>query len=141
MPYFKAPDNSLHFIDSDEFAPLLPEGSVQITDEEANPPKTRQQELTEQIAAIDVQLRELDLSVLRTRGARELDIKAVPLLAMIESTLTVEQKAMLVQIKAQLYEHSPAYQRIVDAEMETAAGLRAQRKVLDDELEQLEGQS
>jgi hypothetical protein len=32
---FKAPDNSLHFIDDDAYAHLLPEGSVQITDEEA----------------------------------------------------------------------------------------------------------
>jgi hypothetical protein len=32
---YKAPDNSLHFIDDDAYAHLLPEGSVQITDEEA----------------------------------------------------------------------------------------------------------
>ena len=31
---YKAPDNSLHFIDPD-FAHLLPEGCVQITEEEA----------------------------------------------------------------------------------------------------------
>ena len=31
---YKAPDNSLHFIEP-EYAHLLPEGSVQITDEEA----------------------------------------------------------------------------------------------------------
>lgn len=34
MPNFKAPDNSLHFIES-EFAHLLPVGCVQITEEEA----------------------------------------------------------------------------------------------------------
>ena len=34
MPHYKAPDNSLHFIEP-EFAHLLPTGSVQITDEEA----------------------------------------------------------------------------------------------------------
>jgi hypothetical protein len=33
--YYKAPDDSLHFLDDDSFAHLLPEGSVQITDEEA----------------------------------------------------------------------------------------------------------
>lgn len=32
--HYKAPDNSLHFIEP-EYAHLLPEGSVQITDEEA----------------------------------------------------------------------------------------------------------
>ena len=34
MPYYKAPNNSLHFIDS-AFEFMLPTGSVQITDEEA----------------------------------------------------------------------------------------------------------
>ena len=33
--YYKAPDNSLHVLDSSEFEYLLPEGSVQITDSEA----------------------------------------------------------------------------------------------------------
>lgn len=35
MSHYKAPDNSLHFLDDDAFVHLLPEGSVQITDEEA----------------------------------------------------------------------------------------------------------
>lgn len=35
MPHYKAPDNSLHFIDS-EFESMLPAGSVQITDAEAD---------------------------------------------------------------------------------------------------------
>ena len=33
--HYKAPDNSLHFLDDDAYAHLLPEGSVAITDEEA----------------------------------------------------------------------------------------------------------
>ena len=33
--YYKAPDNSLHFLDDAAFENLLPAGSVQITDEEA----------------------------------------------------------------------------------------------------------
>jgi hypothetical protein len=33
--HYKAPDNSLHFLDSDKYEHLLPSGSVQITDEEA----------------------------------------------------------------------------------------------------------
>ena len=36
MPFFKAPDNSLHFLDSQEHINLLPEGSVEITDAEAD---------------------------------------------------------------------------------------------------------
>lgn len=34
MPHYKAPDNSLHFIDS-AFESMLPAGSVQITEAEA----------------------------------------------------------------------------------------------------------
>jgi hypothetical protein len=33
--HYKAPNNSLHFIDSADYQHLLPSGSVQITDEEA----------------------------------------------------------------------------------------------------------
>jgi len=33
--HYKAPDNSLHFLDDDAFVHLLPAGSVPITDEEA----------------------------------------------------------------------------------------------------------
>lgn len=32
---YKAPDNSLHFLDSTEYEHLLPAGSIQITDAEA----------------------------------------------------------------------------------------------------------
>ena len=34
--HYKSPDNSLHFLDDDSFAHLLPTGSVQITDAEAS---------------------------------------------------------------------------------------------------------
>lgn len=33
--HYKAPDNTVHFLDDDSFAHLLPSGSVPITDEEA----------------------------------------------------------------------------------------------------------
>jgi hypothetical protein len=35
MPHYKAPDNSIHFLDSADYEYLLPTGSIQITDEEA----------------------------------------------------------------------------------------------------------
>ena len=40
--HYKAPDNSVHFLDSADYEYLLPAGSVQITDEEAEAlrPKT-----------------------------------------------------------------------------------------------------
>lgn len=33
--HYKSPDNSVHFLNSDEYKHLLPSGSVQITDAEA----------------------------------------------------------------------------------------------------------
>ena len=33
--HYKAPDNSVHFLDSAKYEHLLPSGSVQITDEQA----------------------------------------------------------------------------------------------------------
>jgi hypothetical protein len=36
MKNYKAPDNSVHFLESTEFEYLLPTGSVSITDAEAN---------------------------------------------------------------------------------------------------------
>jgi hypothetical protein len=44
--HYKAPDNSLHFLDSDEFEYLLPVGSVQITDVEAEALRPQPIELT-----------------------------------------------------------------------------------------------
>jgi len=47
--HYKAHDNSLHFLDDDSFAHVLPEGSIAITDAEAEalrpvpPPPTYQQ--------------------------------------------------------------------------------------------------
>ena len=35
MPYYKSPDNLVHFLNSSEFEYLLPAGSVPITDTEA----------------------------------------------------------------------------------------------------------
>lgn len=47
MLYYKDTENKVHFLDSSDFAYLLPEGSVDITDEEAaalqNPAKTTAQ--------------------------------------------------------------------------------------------------
>ena len=45
MPHYKAPDNSLHFIDS-AFEFMLPAGSVQITDAEAEALRPVAPELT-----------------------------------------------------------------------------------------------
>jgi hypothetical protein len=45
MPHYKAPDNSLHFVES-AFQSMLPAGSVQITDAEADALRPVAAELT-----------------------------------------------------------------------------------------------
>lgn len=44
--HYKAPDNSLHFLDDESFIYLLPTGSVVITDEEAKTLRPKRPELT-----------------------------------------------------------------------------------------------
>jgi len=46
MPHYKSPDNSLHFLDSVEYESMLPAGSVQITDAEAEALRPVAPELT-----------------------------------------------------------------------------------------------
>jgi hypothetical protein len=43
---YKAPNNSIHFLDSADYEYLLPAGSVQITDEEAEALRPQPAELT-----------------------------------------------------------------------------------------------
>jgi hypothetical protein len=44
--FYKAPDNSVHFLDSAEFESLLPVGSVQITDADAEALRPKPADLT-----------------------------------------------------------------------------------------------
>jgi hypothetical protein len=46
MTHYKAPDNTVHFLDSTDYEYLLPAGSVQITDEEAEALRPKPPELT-----------------------------------------------------------------------------------------------
>ena len=46
--HYKSPNNSVHFLDDDSFAHLLPTGSVQITDAEAEALRPKPPELTYQ---------------------------------------------------------------------------------------------
>ena len=102
---FKAPDNSLHFLDDDSFAHLLPAGSVPITDSEAEtmraaaPPTPR-----EQLAALDAQY------ALTQRNLREFIL------------LTVEAIKMGVPVDLSVL---PGVQVVAAVEAE-AATLRAQ---------------
>lgn len=61
MPYYKAPDNSLHFLEVPDFEHLLPADSIQITDAEYKrlsepPPPTLEQMEAQFTAAIQQRL-------------------------------------------------------------------------------------
>lgn len=73
MPHFKDTENKLHFLDNEEYAHLLPQGSVRITDEEAeqikieSTPKLTLQELFEDVRkelqeAIDIKAKSFGFS-------------------------------------------------------------------------------
>lgn len=70
MPTFKAPDNSLHFISADDiaagFGNLLPSGSVQITEEEADAIRNSPDKIMARINA------ERDNMLKRIRDEREI---------------------------------------------------------------------
>jgi len=59
MPYYKALNNSLHFLDIESFAHLLPAGAVQITDIEAaaiRPSPDREDVIKSQLLALESQI-------------------------------------------------------------------------------------
>lgn len=67
--HYKAPDNSLHFLDDDSFAHLLPEGSVAITDEEAE--ALRPVTVVDPKDAIRAEIEQLERENLLPRVTRE----------------------------------------------------------------------
>ena len=92
---YKAPDNSLHFLDDDTFAHLLPAGSVPITDEEAEalkpvpPPPTVAEQLASLDAANALTQRNLRDFILLTTEALKLgqpiDLSLLPGVAKVKS--------------------------------------------------------
>lgn len=80
--YYKAPDNSLHFVEP-EFEHLLPVGSVQITDAEAEAlrPKPDPKD------AIRAQIKKLEQDQLMPRATREF------MLLFMETSFTPAQLA------------------------------------------------
>lgn len=68
--YFKAPDNSLHFIEP-KFAHFLPAGSVQTTDTEATAIRAANQPVVDPKDAIRAQIKKLEQDQLMPRATRE----------------------------------------------------------------------
>jgi hypothetical protein len=112
--HYKAPDNTLHFLDDDSFAHLLPAGSVPITPEEAEalrpqpvPPTPQQQ--------IDT----IERDTMMNRAAREALLLLIEREAMREFGVTD-----INAVRAALYAGNPAYKRVKDIDNQIVA-LRA----------------
>lgn len=116
--YYKAPNNSLHFIDDKAFEHLLPEGSILITDEEAEalrpvpPPPTPLEQIRAKEQAQNVRdameraNRLAALVIARTELVRQQAAKG--------ATVTHDQA------HAFLYANDKAYKLLWDVEQEVA---------------------
>jgi hypothetical protein len=58
--HYKAPDNSLHFLNDDSFSYLLPPGSVPISDSEAEALQPKPDTSTIRVSEIDAQITTLE---------------------------------------------------------------------------------
>ena len=59
MPYYLAPDDSIHFLEADRFAYMLPPGSLPISDAEADQRKPAPPSIDDQIATVQAELSRL----------------------------------------------------------------------------------
>lgn len=100
---------------------------------------TQAQILQAQIANIDQQLAELDGTIFRNRGTREQDLISAKLVAYFYNNLTAEEKTYLeTVVDPTLYATSREYKKVKDLEVLVCEPLRAQRKILDDQLDLLQ---
>lgn len=106
MPHYKDPQNNVHHIDSEEFAHILPFGSVPISDEEALaliPVEPEKDKAKRQIA-------EIERDTLMNRAVREFMI------------LSAEAQAAAQGVTpAQLYTVNPAYKSVKDVDTQVTA--------------------
>jgi hypothetical protein len=68
---YKAPDNSIHFLDDDSFVNLLPAGSIAITPEEAEALHVASLPVVDPKDVIKAQIASLEQSQLMPRATRE----------------------------------------------------------------------
>jgi len=69
--HYKAPDNSIHFLDDDNFIQLLPAGSVPISDAEAALIIEASKPIVDPKEAIRAQIKQLEADQLMPRATRE----------------------------------------------------------------------
>jgi len=93
MPYFKDSNNQVHFLDDAKFAYLLPDGSVEITEQEAdelrNPPETPEQKVERLKSELDA----IERAEIMPRKTREIQIQLMEFLA-LQQGIMPEQLAL-----------------------------------------------
>lgn len=72
MPHYRAPDNSVHYLESPEFTYLLPSDSVEISDQEAADLVPKPDPTLVRIAEIDAEIATLETS--QARAQREVTV-------------------------------------------------------------------
>ena len=107
MQHYKAPDNSIHVIEP-EFVHLLPAGSVEITEEEAEAIRAANAQQPDQKDAIRAQIAAMEREQLMPRATREF------MLLFMESSFPAEALAA-----------NPGYMAVKAFDQQIAA-LRAQ---------------
>lgn len=127
---YKAPDNSLHFIEP-EFAHLLPAGSVPITDEEAEairiantPPPTPLSPL-EQIRALEAQYTDDTAKITRQTLILAVIDKAMERPEVVAMLQVYPAEAVKAQVISTLVDSDPGFKLMYELE-QAIEPLRAQ---------------
>ena len=80
MKYYKDINNNIHYLDDAKFAYLLPDGSVEITEQEAeelrNPPEQISQVITRHLASIDADTDAIYQAAIGNRGPEYTEAEA-----------------------------------------------------------------
>lgn len=123
MPHFKDRNNNLHFLDDASFIHLLPEGSIEITDEEAEalrqpPPETPEQILANLKALKQSEIDQLEATLFMTRGEREAWL--------IQMETIATQQSVSLEV---LYQVNPFYKKLKDCD-DAVTALRAELKAI-----------
>lgn len=103
MPNFKDTKNNLHHLDDAQFIYLLPEGSLEITDEEAEQVRQAQLPVIDYKAIKQYEIDALEASQFMTRNERE------SWLTMIEAQATAQDISLET-----LYLANPFYKKLKD---------------------------
>lgn len=112
--HYQAPDNSLHFLENDSFKHLLPEGSVPISEQEADAIRAAATPAPDPVEQVKAQINGIERETLMNRAVREF------MLAQAEAIASGQGYT-----PGQLYAVNLGYRKVKDVDNQIA-GLRAQ---------------